>query len=117
MNCPSCNNEIKEGVNACPNCGEVLVKKERGNITFPLNPLAKPLSVGAYMLMMLIGMISPINVILYLIWAFSPNTNINRKNFARAMLLMWLIAIILMIGTYFLLTYVFKIDLNTMFKF
>ena len=115
MNCPSCNNEIKEGVNACPNCGEVLVKKERGNITFPLNPLAKPLSTGSYMIMMLLGMISPINVILYLIWALSPNTNINRKNFARAMLLMWLIAIILIIGAYFLIAYLSKIDLRSLF--
>ena len=111
-NCPSCNNELKDNSTTCSYCGEVIVKKERGNVTFPMNPLSKPLSVGAYMLMMLIGMISPLNVILYLIWAFSPNTNINRKNYARAMLLMWLIVVILGVGAYFLLTKVFSIDLT-----
>lgn len=103
MNCPVCNSELKENENPCPFCGEIIAKRERGSINFPVNPKAKTLSVGSFMLMILAGMISPLNVILYLIWAFSPNTNINRKNFARAMLLLWLIAIVLAAGSFFLL--------------
>ncbi len=103
MNCPVCNSELKENENLCPFCGEIIAKRERGSINFPVNPKAKTLSVGSFMLMILAGMISPLNVILYLIWAFSPNTNINRKNFARAMLLLWLIAIVLAVGSFFVL--------------
>lgn len=112
MNCPVCNKELRENTISCPFCGEIVVKKERGNINFPLNPKAKTLSVGSYVLMILVGMISPVNVILYLIWAFSPNTNINRKNFARAMLLLWLIAIVLGAGAFFLLNNILKTNFN-----
>ena len=36
-------NYLKENENLCPFCGEIIAKRERGSINFPVNPKAKTL--------------------------------------------------------------------------
>ncbi|NLW10643.1 MAG: zinc ribbon domain-containing protein [Clostridiaceae bacterium] len=56
-----------------------------------------PLSVGQYIGMYLLQIIPVVGFILLLVWAFSGDTNINKKNWARAMLIIMLIGIVLAI--------------------
>lgn len=58
-------------------------------------PLDAPLSMGEWLLMILAGFLPCVGIILYCIWAFSSNTNINRKNFSRAMLIVMVVVILL----------------------
>ena len=55
---------------------------------------ARPLSVGAYLGMMLLMLIPGINLVLLLVWAFG-RANVNRQNYARAGLIMILILTVL----------------------
>ena len=64
--------------------------------------ISSPLKVSDYFVMLLVACIPLVNVILLLIWAFSSGTNVNRKNFCRAYLLImviaWVISFILSLG-------------------
>lgn len=53
-----------------------------------------PLSLGQYLVMMLLLVIPLVNIILLFVWSFG-NYNINKKNYARASLIMFAIAIVL----------------------
>ncbi len=46
-----------------------------------------PLSLGEWLITLVIGSIPCVGVIVYLVWAFSSNGNINRRNFCRASLI------------------------------
>ncbi len=56
--------------------------------------LYAPLSVGQYIGMFLLLCIPMVNIILLLIWAFDGNSNINKKNFARAYLIISIIGFV-----------------------
>lgn len=60
-------------------------------------PYVKPLGVGSYLGMILLTAIPIVGIILLFVWAFSSDTNLNRKNYARAVLIMMLISIVLAI--------------------
>jgi hypothetical protein len=68
-----------------------------GGIPGGMNELNAPMTVGQYILFFLISMIPLVGFIMLLVWAFSNETNINRKNLARAMLIWTLIAVVLSI--------------------
>ncbi|MFU0831949.1 MAG: DUF4190 domain-containing protein [Oscillospiraceae bacterium] len=52
-----------------------------------------PLSVGNYLVMLLIGVIPIVNIVMLFVWGFG-NSNINKKNFARAQLIFLAIGIV-----------------------
>ena len=58
---------------------------------------AEPLSVGNYVGTLLLLGIPFVGFILLLIWAFDSSTNLNKKNLARAMLILSIIGIALAI--------------------
>lgn len=55
--------------------------------------LDAPLGVGSYMMMSLVQCIPLVGFIMLLVWAFSRNANTNKKNYARAALIWWLIGL------------------------
>lgn len=55
-----------------------------------------PLSMGEYLKMLLLMFIPVLNFILLFIWSFSADTNVNKRNFARAYLIVTLINLILL---------------------
>ncbi|WP_457944418.1 hypothetical protein [Caproiciproducens sp. LBM24188] len=57
----------------------------------------RPLSIGEYIVMMIVGAIPLVGLIMMFVWGFSGNSNTNRKNYARAMLIMMAIGIVLSI--------------------
>ncbi len=63
----------------------------------PAQQGAPPLGVGEYILMMIVSGIPFIGFIMLLVWAFGSQTNPNKKNWARAILILMLIGIVLSI--------------------
>lgn len=57
---------------------------------------AAPLSIGNYLVMMIISVIPIVNLVSLFIWGFG-NSNLNRKNFARAQLIVLAIVIVISI--------------------
>ncbi|RLE18875.1 MAG: hypothetical protein DRJ08_06610 [Acidobacteria bacterium] len=65
------------------------------------NIQTKPMTVGDWFVTILILAIPLVNIVMYLVWAFSSTGNLNRKNFCIASLIWMLIGIaiaILVIG-------------------
>ena len=59
------------------------------------SPGVPPMSVGQYVGMILLTMIPFVGIILLFVWAFGSDVNLNKKNLARAQLIMALISIVL----------------------
>ena len=51
----------------------------------------KPITVGGWMLTLLVLAIPLVNLIMYLVWALSSSGNLNRRNFCRASIYWFLI--------------------------
>jgi uncharacterized membrane protein YvbJ len=126
MICKNCGAELNDGAMFCANCGSRLDIQDQAPATPAPSPiqqqytqysqpntgsvqqnsyadrLREPLSTGNFMVMMLVSFIPLVNLIMLLVWAFSSDTNINKKNWSRAMLIWWLIgfaiSIVLFIG-------------------
>ena len=47
-----------------------------------------PMTMGDWLLTLLAAMIPCVGIVLYFVWAFSKTTNVNRRNFCRAQLIM-----------------------------
>lgn len=73
-----------------------------------------PLSVGQYVGMMILGGLPVIGFILLLVWAFGSDTNLNKKNYAKAILIVMLIAIAVSIVLTILLGGVFAALFSSM---
>ena len=58
------------------------------------DPNQEVMSVGSWLITLLILAIPYVNIVMYFIWAFG-NGNENRKNFCRAGLIFMLIAVVL----------------------
>lgn len=54
-----------------------------------------PLSVGDFLIMFILLAIPFVNLIMMLVWAFSGSGNLNRRNFARAGLIVIVIEIVI----------------------
>jgi len=65
-----------------------------------VDPRDKPYGIGGWLGSILLSLIPFVGFILMLVWAFGGNTNKSKKNWAIAMLIFWVIAIILGILIY-----------------
>ena len=55
-----------------------------------------PMSLGQWLLTLLPLAVPVVNIILLIVWSFLPNINVNRKNFARAALIIFPVLYILL---------------------
>ncbi len=56
---------------------------------------SSPLSAGDYVVMFILFSLPVVNLVLALVWGFGSSVNLNRKNFAKAVLILWLVMLIL----------------------
>lgn len=115
--CSNCGKQLEEGLTICEDCAieinqqqQQQPKKEsefqqqvyntqtnynRPNYQQPYGGFdtEKPISVGQYMGIILLRFVPIVGLILYIIWAFSSDININKRNLCRAFLLLPLILI------------------------
>ena len=70
--------------------------------------LDKPLSIGAYLGMFILMAIPIVNIVMICVWAFGSNSNVNKKNFAIASLILAAIAFVLWLVFFVILASVFS---------
>jgi hypothetical protein len=63
----------------------------------PPVPTAPVMSVGGWIVTLLLMVIPVVNIIMIIVWAASSGENPNRKNWAIATLIMWAVYVVLMI--------------------
>ena len=122
--CLYCGSAMDEGSNFCQSCGKSQTSQASSSSSYssPSSSYASPapsyqpaytppysgynslqaskdvpLKVGQYIGMFILSGIPLVGFILLLVWAFSGDTNTNKKNYARGVLLLGLIGSILMI--------------------
>ena len=105
MTCPNCGANMQEGSAFCTNCG-TRFEEPQASYQQPVyqQPVAQqpagddlraPLTTGQFFLMDLVGCIPLVGLIMYFVWAFGSNANVNRKSWARAKLIWVLISTVL----------------------
>ena len=109
MNCPICGKEVNESEIYCKACGSPLSAKARAFSTMPQTKKIRMLKISEYLLMFLLSIISPVNYIVWLIWCFNPNTNVNKKNYAAAALIFNTSLVVLIVIAYFIKKFLIKI--------
>ena len=109
MNCPICGKETNEKDTFCKACGSPLTAKSRAFSTMPQTKKIRMLKVSDYLLMFLLSIISPLNYIMWFIWLFNPNTNVNKKNYAAAALIFNTTLVVLIVVGFFISQYLIKI--------
>lgn len=121
MFCPKCGTNVENGTKFCVSCGtDVTVTQQpvvqqtapsyaqpqqyTQNTYAPQPPrpqyntyqppdLNAPMRVGEYIVSFILIAIPIVNLIMLLVWTFGSTTNINKKNFAKAVLILTLIGI------------------------
>ncbi len=61
--------------------------------TQKVSPLEQTVSVGEWLITLLLASIPVVNIVMLLIWAFSENTKLSKANWAKATLI-WLIIVV-----------------------
>ena len=119
MYCDSCGNKLADGAEFCTNCGAKQESKggtspntqrkvnipppqgtERPSVsreTTYSNEKVQLMTVKDYILMMIVFAIPIVGIVFMFIWGFGSETPINKKNFARAFLIMAAIGVVLSI--------------------
>lgn len=118
MFCENCGSKMPDGTKFCASCGEKMEVTQpryeavneppprpiQTNTAYQPQPSAyraqsamEPLSVGQYIGMYFLMMVPLVNIILLFMWSFGGGVNPNKKNFARASLILSAIGIILAI--------------------
>ena len=119
MFCNKCAAKIPDDSVFCPECGQKLagpqpaVQRQPAQTVPPRNvpphpqqsryaqplpaadPLTAPLSTASFFWMPFLIAIPIVGFIVLLVWAFSKNTNLNRKHYARSVLIWALISVLL----------------------
>ena len=63
----------------------------------PYDPTTEVMSIGSYVLMFILSAIPVVNIICWIVWLVSPNTNKNKKNFIWAQIIMVAVAYVAVI--------------------
>ena len=88
--CPHCGAPVRSDATFCGNCGGAL----RSGFSHVRRDM-DVMGVFDYILSMVLFSLPIVGLILMLYWGFSSTTGINRKNFARAYLVLYVIQLIL----------------------
>ncbi len=104
--CPHCGAPVRGGETFCGSCGGAL------RMTYaPARQPADTMTVFDYILSMFLYSIPVVGLILMLYWGFSSTVGINRKNFARAYLVLYVIQVIAVV----LITFFFGTIITSVF--
>jgi len=102
--CPRCGSRLPADAIFCGECGfrmDGSSPAESEPLTVPPQQAqpadTAPLKTSEYVVLHLLNMIPVVGLILMLVWSFSDNVNLNRKNFCRAYLIIYAISLVLSI--------------------
>lgn len=110
MYCGKCGAQIKEGGKFCPKCGEKVGKQSTAAMAVApasksentstqkaggaQEELAPVMSVVSYVILFILSAIPIVGIILILIYALDSTGNKNRRNYCRAIIVMWILSIL-----------------------
>lgn len=60
------------------------------------DPTTQVMSIGQYVGMFILSALPVVNLICWIVWLCSPNTNKNKKNFIWANIIMWVISVVVL---------------------
>lgn len=110
--CDSCGADLVEGAKFCKNCGREVSAAAPASAPPPQQTYyqappqqppyypqqdTSPMTVGQFVATFLIQCIPIVGIIMLFVWAFGSDTNINRRNYARAMLIILAVGVALYI--------------------
>ena len=93
--CKKCGGTVKAEDQFCMHCGMPLEKEESVREEGREENKAEVLSMGEYLLMFIILAIPVVNFIVCILWIISGNNNPNKRNFAKAWMVIAVIGTIL----------------------
>ena len=93
--CKKCGGAVKMEDQFCMHCGMPLEKEESAREENGNDNKVEVLSMGDYLLMLILLAIPVVNFIICILWIISGNGNPNRKNFAKAWLIIAVVGTIL----------------------
>ena len=97
VNCKKCGGEVKAEDSFCMHCGSPLEKEEpfrEENIKENENKM-DVLSVWDYLLMLILMAIPVVNIIVCILWIVGKNGSPNRRNFAKAWMILAVVGTLL----------------------
>ena len=113
--CKACGAQVSSASKFCTGCGGAIPEgqaEQQVHTSSPQriqeSPLPRaavdtaPMSVIGYVFTMLAFSVPILGLVLAFRWAFRANTGLNRRNFARAMLVMWGLVVVLGIAAFLL---------------
>jgi hypothetical protein len=68
------------------------------------DPTKEVMSVGQYIITFILSAIPVVNVICWIVWLASSNTNKNKKNYLIAIIVLWIIGIVISVVAGVLMT-------------
>lgn len=116
MICKMCNTENTDGTRFCQSCGQPLYEADNTNYSdavqnnqpyYPPTPQYQqssqnnrptesyPMSVGSWIGVFFLSLIPIANIILLFVWAFGGTSKVSLKTYARAQLILSLIAVLI----------------------
>lgn len=93
--CRKCGGTVKAEDQFCMHCGMPLEKEESVREEGREENKAEVLSMGEYLLMFILLAIPVVNFIVCILWIISGNSNPNKRNFAKAWMVIAVIGTIL----------------------
>lgn len=103
MTCQHCGTQCPEGTSVCPHCGAALAQQtyqqqqpvyQAPVYQKPYDATTEVMSVGSYIGVFILSAIPIVNIICWIVWLVSPNTNRNKKNYIIANIVLFIIAIV-----------------------
>ena len=98
MTCQHCGTQCPEGTSVCPHCGAALAQQtyqqQQPVYQQPYDATKEVMSVGSYIGVFILSVIPIVNIICWIVWLVSPNTNRNKKNYIIANIVLFIIAIV-----------------------
>ena len=96
MNCLVCGEARAENSSFCPGCGTPYTARDKAFTTAAApNRLTRPVGTSSFFVYEILKAIPIVNLIVFLVWAFSSGVNLNKKSYARAQLIWMLIGFII----------------------
>ena len=96
MYCANCGNEVQNGADVCTNCGKALPVQDAVQQS-SYDPTRSVMSVGSYIGVFLLSAIPIVNIVCWIVWLVSPNTNRNKKNYIIANIVLFVVGFLLSI--------------------
>ena len=95
VNCKKCGGTVKAEDSFCMHCGSPLEKEEAVKEKIVDDRKAEVLSVWDYLLMLILMAIPVVNIIVCILWIVGKNGSPNRRNFAKAWMILAVVGTLL----------------------